>query len=198
MAGPYTYTAKIGEVIHPHGSKSTGNYIFGVNDSSQVANQKLLEDFRVSIDLIKHHGNFSCKVYQEERSINIINESDIIIIYGMSLGSSDKQWWLMIGNWLASNTNNILVIQSHKEISPQSPIWQQLDCTKGILTRFFDYTDIEDEIIETIAERVLVGFKPKLFIFDQFKEKYLDNSKEQRNTAAYCVICIFFPAWTFS
>ena len=150
-----------------------GNYIFGVNDASQVANQALLEDADIEIDIIKHSGNSSCKNYQEDEAIEIIKQSDLIFIYGMSLGKTDKLWWARIGNWLCASADHLLIIQQHKSITMQSPIWAQVSSERETKKLFFSLTDLSDEEIEAVQTQVIVTFQPAIFRFEQHKEKYV-------------------------
>lgn len=168
-----TRRAYISTVVHPHGCMTGGNYIFGVNDASQVANQALLEDADIEIDIIKHSGNSSCKNYQEDEAIEIIKQSDLIFIYGMSLGKTDKLWWARIGNWLCASADHLLIIQQHKSITMQSPIWAQVSSERETKKLFFSLTDLSDEEIEAVQTQVIVTFQPAIFRFEQHKEKYV-------------------------
>ena len=40
----------------------------------------------------------------------IITESDIICIYGMSIGQTDKIWWERVCDWLMQSDKHILII----------------------------------------------------------------------------------------
>lgn len=88
----YGYSIKA--PIHLHGTLNFGMTL-GLSDDSQIAKffsedekryllkEKLLEEMRESLDI---------------RNSQIISNSDIIIIYGMSLGDTDKYLWNMIAN----------------------------------------------------------------------------------------------------
>lgn len=167
------HTAYIAKTVHPHGCLKEGNYIFGVNDASQIANQTLLEDENVAIDIIKHNGNSNCKSYQEDKAIEIVNHSNLIVIFGMSLGETDRQWWQQIGNWLYGDPEHLLVIQQHKDITSQSPVWEQAQSERDAKKRFFELTDLSEGEIAEVEDRVIVAFKPSIFQFAQFADKYV-------------------------
>lgn len=100
---------------HVHGTLKS-NMVFGVNDDSQIANNEVFDCVNGDIYknlLIKQRANAS---YQEDTDANIaklLNESNIIYIYGMSLGATDKLWWQRICRWLNVSSEHHLIIQQY-------------------------------------------------------------------------------------
>lgn len=168
-------TAKVGKIVHPHGDMLHGSYVFGVNDSKQVSNQTLLDNEDVAIDVIKHNSNSVCKTHQESEAKQMIRNSDIIYIFGMSLGDSDRQWWEEIGAWLARSPRHILIIQQNKAVSSQMPIWQQYREEQKVKDWFLSKTGLDNDAIADVSSQVIVSFKPEIFQFESLWGKFISR-----------------------
>lgn len=51
------------------------------------------------ISLIKPEANDGFREDTNKKVENIIQKSSMVIIYGMSLGETDKKWWVYLGRW---------------------------------------------------------------------------------------------------
>ncbi len=89
---------KFGEYIHIHGTFND-DMIIGVNDDTQIANEDIFDcpngDMYRNM-LIKPYANEAYMLNNDIKALNIIRQSNIIFIYGMSLGETDKIWWQRI------------------------------------------------------------------------------------------------------
>lgn len=83
-------------VFHIHGIVDDG-LILGLNDTSQLHNDNFKQDDDILTALIKPKRNKELKELIDQECIDIINESHIIILFGLSLGDTDKFWWETIG-----------------------------------------------------------------------------------------------------
>lgn len=100
---------------HVHGTLDS-NMIFGVNDETQIAKNDIFDcedgDLYKGL-LIKQAANASYLENTDAKVVRIIEESNIIYIYGMSLGITDKLWWERICKWLNASSDRHLIIQKH-------------------------------------------------------------------------------------
>lgn len=111
-------TYRLREVQNVHGSIRAwrDHYgeppIMGVNNKQQIAN----EEFRTFAPLCKQLVKPDC-IPREKRDkyCDIIRQSDLICIYGMSLGKTDAFWWREIGSWLKQDRQRQLVIYWYDE-----------------------------------------------------------------------------------
>lgn len=99
----------IGRVFHAHGT-TDAEMILGVNDLGQVKNDFLKENEIFLDTFIKRRMNDGIGQGKTERAFEIIKNSHIICIFGMSIGNTDKMWWEELVRWLVSNENNRLVL----------------------------------------------------------------------------------------
>jgi len=80
----------------------------GLNDESQLASDFFeREDLN---DLSKPDSLTNSREYRRRDAESVIEKSDIIVIFGMSIGSTDKHWWERIAEILLKNSNKKLII----------------------------------------------------------------------------------------
>lgn len=84
----------IGKVIHVHGTTDT-QMVLGVNDISQIACPELFEGQPQELieSMIKVKANKMFEEKTDEAALAILNQSDLIYVYGMALGDTDALWW---------------------------------------------------------------------------------------------------------
>ncbi|MEI1233530.1 AbiH family protein [Enterococcus mundtii] len=80
----------------------------GLNDESQLATDFFERDDLN--DLLKPDSLANSREYRRRDAENVIEKSDIIVIFGMSIGSTDKHWWERIAERLIKNANKKLII----------------------------------------------------------------------------------------
>ena len=79
-------------VLHAHGSLES-DFIFGVDDDQQIA------DPNVRAYCVRNGGVIKARLEQKtglrnrKRAIEAINNSNLIVTYGLSFGKTDRSWW---------------------------------------------------------------------------------------------------------
>lgn len=168
---------KVTPVLHIHGYLDDA-MVVGVNDPSQILNPDFAADEEVKSELVKSMQNESCRTDHEEEMRRLVDRSDIICIYGMSLGDTDKKWWEYIARWLTKNNDRILVVLKHEHTYKPKYPHSQKNTIEPIRERFLSYSDLKDDVKADIKKRVLVGinndvFAMDLFLKDQFKKEMM-------------------------
>lgn len=162
----------VGSVIHIHGYIDK-NMIMGVNDSSQIINKEFAEDKEVVESIVKPNQNTIIKYNYEKQLTNIIDSSNIICIYGMSLGETDKKWWQKLVDWLSMSENRALIILKYDDkYDPKFPFVQR-ECINEVVERFLSYCEQPDEIKNKITSRIYVEINHNIFGMDLRKEQNL-------------------------
>ena len=98
-------------VIHVHGTHS-GGMLLGVDNISQVANPNLFTYTRQKRMFLKPLLNQQSGYGHDAEALSVLENSDTICIFGMSLGETDATWWVRIGQWLIANPYRHLLIFS--------------------------------------------------------------------------------------
>lgn len=109
FVGDSTYGHYLGGVLHIHGTVES-EHVLGVNDIEQIANKAFQE---TSLDrqlLIKSETNARYGQNKVLEMQSVIDESIIVCIFGMSLGSTDKMWWEYVLKWLQDDDCRRLVV----------------------------------------------------------------------------------------
>lgn len=169
-------------VINVHGS-STYLPILGVSEGYQIENQELLKIREFKEIMIKSQCVKSIGETWYDVGMNLIDASNVICIFGMSLGSSDSVWWTKIMNNLINNSNSHLIIYWYSR-SPlcNVSIFEHITEKRRIKQIVFDYTDLSEKQMQEIESRIHIIFNAKqIFNFLSFKksQKDIDRSKKE-------------------
>lgn len=151
------YNNSINPIIHVHGTTTHG-MAFGVNDDSQLG-QDIFSDSEPERkwQLIKPLFNENMGENIDEMTWNAINASQIIYVYGMSIGVTDKRWWEKILKHLKDYDKAILMIQQYSfptiTLSPMKYVREQRLFRK----MFMGYgEDLDPNQVNSIQERIFL------------------------------------------
>lgn len=103
--------------IHVHGILNN-SMVLGVNDESQFKKDNFDTDFPeyfVKNSNLTNHVNST----ELEKAMSVIDESDVIFLFGVSLGETDKKYWEKIASWLLLSDKHFVLLYDY-EISIDS------------------------------------------------------------------------------
>lgn len=159
------YGHSLGDIIHIHGTIQE-ELILGVNDTTQITNQKFRENllyrqFLVKEEANKRFGNNKIRIVR-----NYIDSSVVICIFGMSLGVTDKMWWNYISKWLQSSDKRRLIIFSKPDQDMPRLTKHRLFTSENIvLENFKANSGINEDEWNKIRRRIFIKFDSGLFDF---------------------------------
>lgn len=110
--GTITHNHTIGTIHHVHGTVNA-QMVFGVNDRSQIMKPEIFNcEFGdlYEENLIKQQANQGYQENTDKKAKDLLNTSQMLYIYGMSIGSTDKLWWERVCAWLAGSSNRHVVL----------------------------------------------------------------------------------------
>ena len=143
----------VGEIVHVHGM--VGDYpLLGVDNVRQVIRESFLTNEELKGLLIKPYINDISDKYEVKRAKELIDESELICFYGVSLGDSDISWWVIIGEWLKAQPSRKIVIFKYYE---------------GLLAERWDVTNVIDKTRKHFAAKAGLSDKE----YDNQKHKIL-------------------------
>lgn len=87
-------------VVHLHGT--IDSMVMGVNDEEQIANKKFAESMEFKEEFVKPVYNDACMNNKNDEFSEMIATSNVFVLYGTSIGESDRTWWHAIGERLMS------------------------------------------------------------------------------------------------
>ena len=109
-----TSANQLGKVLHVHGTVHR-DMVLGVNDISQIAAPSLFDGYDAEYinQLIKQKTNEINEENSDKKAYDLLKQSDLIYIYGMSTGETDKLWWDRICILMKQKSNLHLIIHKH-------------------------------------------------------------------------------------
>lgn len=170
-----TYNGLLGTVLHLHGSiDSNGaarDIIFGVSDTNQIKNDVFAKNAGFTKIWVKeqknsaHYGNNSV-----ERAETLINDSQIICIFGCSLGESDEYLWRKVGTKLGKDSHCRLVLfvhgipdrHGHDAFEYEQKLEEGLESFRAV-------SGVSSEDFGSITNRITVARSEEYFHMDALK-----------------------------
>ena len=158
----------LGGVHHVHGTMTEG-VVLGVNDESQINNEALSKNEMFKNVFLKDRMNRQMGQRRTERAEEIIDKSQIICVFGMSIGITDKRWWEKIITWLLTNENRKLLIYAREDES----LFKRKIPTQIIRAREKVRRDFwkkgkgrqGEDVYQKIQSRIIIVFNSKIFSF---------------------------------
>ena len=145
---------------HIHGY-TDDRMVMGVNDISQIANTDFHEmddilDSLVKTNCNKAHDHKIDALFAEE-----IQSSNLICIYGSSIGDTDKCWWQLIGKRLKEDCRLIIFSQG-KEVK-QREVHKNNRTANHVKNLFLDKTELSEKEKLEVSSKIYVGINTKMF-----------------------------------
>ncbi len=100
----YKKKVMLDNIYHIHGTLDS-YMVLGVNDSTQIKNKAFKKNNDIKDKLVKPETNKQARNGIDEKCKDIIKDSQIICLYGTSVGDTDKMWWNLIGSQLRDREN---------------------------------------------------------------------------------------------
>lgn len=152
----------ISRPIHLHG-KLGEDIVLGTDNEDQI-----LHSFGLTRSgrraFIKPFVNREYDQYRVDTAKEVIENSNVICIYGMSFGESDLTWTTQIINWLLSSKDHHLIYNYYD--SQQYPLYNQdflLDLEDSRKYEILKKTKLTDEQIDKIYSQVHISIMKNIF-----------------------------------
>lgn len=179
------YQRSLESIEHIHGYIEE-RMIIGVNDDSQIANEKFKSSNRIKRRLIKSDCNQTYGLGHDEKCVSWIQNSSLICIYGLSFGDTDKKWWINIGNRLLNSDCRVIIFVYNPKIQ-KGGAWgpNYEDEVEFIKDLFLNKTTLPEIEKERFKDRIYVGINTDIFNYtvskfkkSQLKYNITDSSKQ--------------------
>ncbi len=174
-ARPGTVPNTIGKLIHVHGYTNS-DMILGVDNENQISNLKIFDGQSewYKKQIIKVQANAMNEQSVDSLTHDIIKNSHLFYIYGMSLGETDALWWQRIGAILKSNPNVGLIIHQYNApdrnlISTKFKIFED-----NVKNTFLNYLDFDEPTKTKIRSQIYID---NTNIFAELKDMAVLNSE---------------------
>ncbi len=169
---------QIDNIQHIHGYTNK-RMVLGVNDESQVNNSELLKNQYFKNAIIKKDCNNAQKTLHVKICKNLILEANIICMFGLSLGETDKDWWsFIIENIEKKNIKLIIFAHSEQEVNGIFS-YEQAEISDKIIYRFLSMSNLNNDAKERVRKNIYVAINANIFNFKFDKIRKLDNLKNE-------------------
>lgn len=167
--------------IHIHHALSTNDIILGVDNTDQIANKELAKEENIRNILVKPQTNQVLGTLVDRQCKDLIANSDIISIYGVSLGETDTTWWQEIGKRIKNNLDvRVLYFPYEKDIAQMAEI-QKPTLRSKYKRDMIEAFGIDRSNYRNYENRIFVNFCNNLGgrnIFSNPKKESLDDNFE--------------------
>jgi hypothetical protein len=165
----------MGENLHVHGDLLKP--VIGVDNVKQIANDVFRNNEKLVNTIVKqnylnHLQNENVNLpIDAKKAINVINDSNLIVSYGASIGETDRFWWKTIGDWLKKGADKRLIIDYYtKDRNVRAiqtmrikQITELRDNFQKLKKKFYSFAEWTPEDIEKHGDKVLVEHNLDLF-----------------------------------
>lgn len=149
-------------LIKIHGSLQNA-ILLGVDRKEQITNEALANNSDVCDFLVKPQTNIVVGSLRDREASNWIDGANLIVVFGMSIGKTDKSWWQRIYKRLESFDNAWMLIFHYAEDVTMSSPWKAGKRRREILSRFESVAEIPEDKIENIEKKIFVSFNKGFF-----------------------------------
>lgn len=152
------FTHTVGTLHHVHGTVNA-EMVFGVNDKSQISKPEIFDceygDLYEEL-LIKQQANQGYKEDADAKAKKLLDESQILYIYGMSIGATDKLWWERVCTWLEGSSDHHIIFYCH-----EMPAAGVIEIDRRIAERkaqdkIMQYSELDEKNLRKTASRIHV------------------------------------------
>lgn len=147
-------------LIHIHGTLDR-NMILGVNDQSQIVNEKIRP--KLFSKLVKPKINDDAEDLINETAGNIISQSQLFVVFGMSIGETDKKWWQLIYKRMLDSQNiYLIIIDYNKEYSERHA--EHTKMLKQIIEqKFINMAGVKNDNVPKVSNRIMIQLNSGMF-----------------------------------
>ena len=103
------FTVQLKDVLHIHSNLADDPAILvGVNDPSQIANAAFRNDPNVLDVVVKPRTNDMFGNGKNSRAESLLRSTQLYVLFGASIGETDKKWWIEMGSLLVKNLCRVI------------------------------------------------------------------------------------------
>lgn len=133
--------------IHVHGILDK-DVVLGVDNIEQMKDVSFSLTKKGRRAFVKTLFNEQYDKARVETAKGIISQSNIVCIYGFSMGESDRMWIALLKNWLLDNSEHHLVVYQYDETEVASYNYDEImDIEESKKDELMKKLDINDELI---------------------------------------------------
>jgi hypothetical protein len=150
----------LSKIEHIHGLLDN-RPILGVNEIEQIANKKFHSSQDTVELIVKPIHNQELGHMIDNDCLKLINEANLICIFGCSLGETDKKWWSAVGERIGTDCR-LIIMHRAENSNPRKVILDSREARK-VKERFLTMTDLNEKNAEAAKNYIYVGVNTNIF-----------------------------------
>jgi hypothetical protein len=156
-------------VEHIHGFTNS-RLILGVNDISQIANDKFHSKTSVINRYIKLNSNNIYRLNHDKKCQQWIDNAELVCLFGLSFGDTDKRWWQMVSGILQAGCKVIIFEYMTSNLPDENHGADMDELKEEVKNRFLSKTTIYEDSRDDIKNNMYVVFNTEMFKFNKLKK----------------------------
>jgi len=152
--GSTTHT--LSSLFHVHGTIQQ-DMVLGVDNIEQLSNISFTNDVDQVNQLIKPQCNRVMRHGVDLDSERVLKSSQLICIFGSSIGDTDKKWWGLVADKLREGKSRLVIFERNSNFNRRRSHLQDR-LRREILKKFF-----EPEEIDELEKYVYISFNSDMF-----------------------------------
>jgi len=154
----------VNEPVHIHGYYNN-RMIMGVDNLSQIENEEL-KKIPYAIDiLVKSQCNHTYADSHTSKCSYLIDNAQLICIYGLSFGDTDKTWWRKVCETMQKRSDVYVIIfwydSRNLNFSNSGPKLERIN--RSVAERFLIQGGVENQLRPSLMKRVFVKVNAPIF-----------------------------------
>lgn len=154
----------VGDIVHAHGTL-TDNYVFGVDEPKQIADEKVRASCGRKGGLLKALSAEKVGLQDRKRALSKLTNSEMIVTYGLSFGETDHSWWDAVYRTFAGRNVPIVICPYRMDAptSGRSAGWQNEfydQEKKRLFATLIKRRPAIQEAIESISSPRIIVLRP--------------------------------------
>lgn len=147
---------KLNSVEHIHGTLKEG-LIIGLDDETQIHNPKLLKSSLLRNKYIKSNYCNIARDGRDRRCRSLINGADVLYMFGLSIGETDKRWWEYIAERLRGSNAKLVIFWFDKDNRFTSQdLVEQFEEEQRIKNLFLSFSNFDESLKEMLLNQIYV------------------------------------------
>ncbi|MBY6063561.1 bacteriophage abortive infection AbiH family protein [Pseudidiomarina sediminum] len=146
----------LSSIYHVHGSVYE-DMVLGVNDASQMSNEKFQRESDITAQLVKPECNVIQAHGVESKCQDLLRSCDVVCVFGSSFGETDRLWWDLISEQVESRACKLVIYEFNSLISLQNrsrtPRYK-----RDVIEKIFGRGKVDK-----VKEGVMVSFNSDIF-----------------------------------
>ncbi|MDR1847850.1 MAG: bacteriophage abortive infection AbiH family protein [Bacteroidales bacterium] len=151
----------IGKILHIHGDISK-NPLIGVDNAGQINNTELANINKIDNLIIKPIINKKLKKFNDRTATELIQNGDIICLFGLSLGETDRTWWQQIGQRLLQPNVQLIIFNIADNWNPIHAD-EEIENIDNVINKFYEAANIDSKNRTQLNPRIHIGLNTDLF-----------------------------------